>query len=130
MQIGQLWTYHFRRFWVEDRFIEPYHPDQNLLQRETAQRENIRKKIMIDQNVDIQGCFKVMDHVADLHNYKAHLGNKNYLPPITGATIDIGYISLINDFHFNEEVLYKESITRLPDSGGNGKTRPLVWMKK
>ena len=38
---------------------------------------------MIDQNVDPQGWFKVMDNVAHLHNHKAHTGNKDYLPPIT-----------------------------------------------
>ena len=45
--------------------------------------KNDCNKIMIDQNVDPQGWFKVMDHVADLHIHKAHPGNKYYLPPIT-----------------------------------------------
>ena len=28
-------------------------------------------------------------------------------------------MSLLNGFHFNEEVLYQEAITRFPDRGGN-----------
>ena len=45
--------------------------------------KNYCKKIMIDQNVDPQGWFKVMEHVADLRKHKAHPGNKCYLPHIT-----------------------------------------------
>ena len=38
---------------------------------------------MIDKNVDPQGWFKVMDHVADLHKHKENPVNKYCLPPIT-----------------------------------------------
>ena len=54
------------------------------------------------------------DHDEELHKHKAHPGNKYYLPPVTEARGEIGYISILTDFHFNEEVLYKEEITRFP----------------
>ena len=36
---------------------------------------------MIDQNIDLRGCFKVMDNVTDLHKNKTKQGEKIiYLP--------------------------------------------------
>ena len=51
MQASQAWTDYCRRFWVEDKFIEPYHPEQNPLEREMAHWKNDCEKLMIDQNV-------------------------------------------------------------------------------
>ena len=47
-----------------------------------AHWKNDRKKIIIDQNLDPKGWFKVMDHVTYLYNHKEHPGDKYYLPPI------------------------------------------------
>ena len=65
--------------------------------------------------------FKVMEGVADLHKYKAHKCNNNYLPPITKSKVEIGDISLLTEFSLNEEVLSQESSTRLSDRVGNEK---------
>ena len=56
---------------------------------------------MIDQNIDTQGCFKVMEHVVDLHNHKSHTGTRDYTPPITEAMGEIGDISIHTDLYFN-----------------------------
>ena len=37
---------------------------------------------MIDQKLDSQGWFKVIEHDAHLHKHKSHIGNKYYEPPI------------------------------------------------
>ena len=57
---------------------------------------------MIDQNIDTQGCFKVMEHVVDLHNHKSHTGTRDYTPPITEEMGEIGDISIHTDFYFNQ----------------------------
>ena len=44
---------------------------------------------------------------------------KSYLPPIKEKGEIFGDIRLIIDFNFNEEVLYQEYRTRLPDRGSN-----------
>ena len=57
---------------------------------------------MIDRNVDTKVWFKVMEQVEDLHNHKAYPRNRYYLPPISEAKGEIGYISLLTGFYFNE----------------------------
>ena len=74
---------------------------------------------MIDQNVDQQGWFKVIEHVSDLHKHTANPGNKYYLSLITEAKVEIGDIILLTEFYFNEKVLYQESSTIFPDRGGS-----------
>ena len=55
---------------------------------------------MIDQNVDPQGWFKLMENVADLHNHKSHSGkNIIYLPLQKQWEI---YIILLTEFYFKE----------------------------
>ena len=53
---------------------------------------------MIDQNVDQQGWFKVIEHVSDLHKHTANPGNKYYLSLITEAKVEIGDIILLTEF--------------------------------
>ena len=61
--------------------MEPYHPEENLLEREMAHWKNDCKKIIMDQNVDPKGWFKVIEHVADLHNHNENPRKKMiYLP--------------------------------------------------
>ena len=36
MQTSALWNEHKRRYWVKDQFIEPYHPNQNPIERDMA----------------------------------------------------------------------------------------------
>ena len=69
-----------------------------------AKWKNECKKIMIDQNVDPRGWFKVIINVADLLNQNAHPGNQYFLTPLTVAKGDIGSISLLTDFNFNKNI--------------------------
>ena len=62
---------------------------------------------MIGHNVDPQVWFKVMEHVANIHNHKAHTDKKYYLSPITEEMGEIGQISLLIEFHLNAELLYQ-----------------------
>ena len=64
---------------MEEKCTEPYHTEYNPLEREMAQCKNDCRKIMIDQNVDLQVWFKVMEQFSYLHNQKAHPGKKIYL---------------------------------------------------
>ena len=48
-----------------------------------------------------------MDNVEDLHNHKAYTGNKYYLTPNIQSKGEVGDISLLTNFNFNEEVLYQ-----------------------
>ena len=83
--------------------------------------ENDCKKVIIEQNVDPRGWFKVMKNVSDLHNQKSYPGIKYLLPPLTAAKGDIGDISIRTDCNFNERTLYTEASTGFPDRWGNEK---------
>ena len=67
---------------MEEKFIEPYHPEQNPLERKILHCKSDCNKIMIDKFFDPQGWFKGMDYIVDLYNHEAHPGNNDYLHPI------------------------------------------------
>ena len=121
MKTSKKWNDYMRRFWVKDKFIEPHHPHQNPLERDMAHRKADMTKIMIDRNVDPRGWFKVMEHTADIHNHRANKKNDGHLPSMTAAKGEIGDITLLTEFLFNEEVLYQEYDYKFPEQGGNEK---------
>ena len=53
---------YMRRYWVKDQFFEPYHPNQNPIERDMASWKNDCINIMIDNRIDLRGWFKVMQH--------------------------------------------------------------------
>ena len=95
-----------RRYWVKDDFIEPYHPGQNPFERDQALWEQDSTKIMIESKVGPRGWYRVMCHTADLHNHRANCSNEDNIPPLTKAKGAIGDITLLTEFHFNEDILY------------------------
>ena len=121
MQASKMWNQYMRQYWCKDKFIEPYHPNQNPLEREMAVWKNDSTKLMIQTNADKRGWFRAYAHTADLHNHKANAANENMVPPITRAKGEIGDITLLTEFYFNEPVLYQQYDAKFPTEGGNEK---------
>ena len=65
-------------------------------------------------------------YIVDLHDHKAWLNNPISLPHITDAFGEVGDITLLTTFHFNEDVYYQNYAYQFPDSGGN--ERPGKWL--
>ena len=65
-------------------------------------------------------------NVADLHNHKARVNNPISIPPITDAFGEVGDITLLTTFHFNEDIYYQNYAYQFPDNGGN--KRPGKWL--
>ena len=105
----------------EQQFIEPYHPNQNPIERDMASWKNDCINIMIDSRIDPRGWFKVMQYAADLHNHTANQNNTDWIPPITAQTGDTVDITLLTEFKFNEGILYQDYNSKFPDQGENEK---------
>lgn len=125
MQTSATWNEYMRRYWVKDNFIEPYHPGQNPFERDQALWKRDSTKIMIESKVDPRGWFRVMCHTADLHNHRANSSNEDNIPPLTKAKGEIGDITLLTEFQFNEDILYQDYNYKFPVEGGNEK--PGKW---
>ena len=70
-------------------------------------------KVMIDYGVDPKGWFKVMQHTADVNNHLAKQFNEDNTPKMTSEKVEIGDITILTTFHFNEDVLYQEYTSKL-----------------
>jgi len=71
MQANYLWKEYCRRFWVRDRYIEPYHPSQNPVERAMARMKEKLERLMIDTGCDPRAWYKAACHVADIENHTA-----------------------------------------------------------
>ena len=78
-------------------------------------------KVMIDYDVYPKGWFRVMKHTGDVHNHQANKRNGDNIPTLTTAKGEIGDITLLITFHFNEDVLYQEYTSNPPKEEGNEK---------
>jgi len=125
MQTSATWDEYMRRYWDKDKFLEQYHPGQNSFERDHALWKQDSPKIMIESKVDPRGWFRVMCHTADLHNHRANCSNEDNIPPLTKAKEEIGDITLLTEFCFNEDILYQDYNHKFPVEGGNEK--PGKW---
>ena len=96
-----------RIFWVKDNFVEPHHPIHNQFELYQYNWKSEMTRIMIDYNVDPRGWFCVMQHTAGLHNHRANRANEDNLQPLTSKKGEVGYITLLTEFNFNEDILYQ-----------------------
>ena len=48
-----------------------------------------------------------MRHTSDLQNHIENQINDDNLPPITAEKREIGNITILEDFHLNEDILYQ-----------------------
>ena len=62
-----------------------------------------------------------MAHVCDLHNHRAHNNNDDFLPPLQLALGEVGDISLLTEYLFNDPIMYQDITSRFPEAGGNEK---------
>ena len=60
-----------------------------------------------------------MQHTADLHSHCANQENEDNLPPPTLEKVEVGDITLLTEFHFNEDILYQEYDYKYHEKGGN-----------
>ena len=118
-QTRKTWNEYMISLWVKDNFIETHHPEQNTFERYQDNWKSKLKKRIIDYNVDPTGWFHVMQHTADLHNNCANRENEDNIPPITLEKGGVGDITLLTEFHFNEDILYQEYDYKYPKEGGN-----------
>ena len=82
--------------------------------------------MILMSNCDPRSWFRAWMHVADLHNHKSRVNNPISIPPITDAFGEVGDITLLTTFHFNEEIYYQNYAYQFPDVGG--KERPGKWL--
>ena len=64
-------------------------------------------KVIIDHNADPRGWFRVMMHTVDVRNHRANRVKNHDLPPLTVEKGEMGYITLLIVFYFNEYILYQ-----------------------
>jgi len=116
MQASNLWTDYMRRFWVKDKFIEPYHSNQNPAERIMAVIKEKMQRLMIDTGAPPEAWFLAAQHVADVHNNTANsaLNGRTPFEVREGSTPDI---SGLVQFHFWELVYFAEK-DGFPSEGG------------
>ena len=68
-----------------DKFIEPYHPNQNPFKLDWGRCTSDIKKLIINCNMDPQGWFCLMVHNTDLNNHSTNYLNEDNIPPNTTA---------------------------------------------
>ena len=118
MQVSHIWKEYCRRFWVKDKFIEPYHPHQNPAERAMAIHKNKIQRLMIDTGCEPEAWFRAACHVADIHNHTAKelLG---YRTPTEVRDWHTPDISALIQFQFWDEVYYMEHTNKFPHKGAN-----------
>ena len=65
---------------------------------------------MIYYTVDPRGWFHVMQHTADLHNNISNRSNEDNLPLPNSEKGGVGNITILTEYHFNENILYQEDV--------------------
>lgn len=80
MQSSHAWTEYLRRFWVQDKFTEPYHSSQNPAERAMAKHKEKILRLMIDTGCDPEAWFKAACHLADVINHTADPGLEYQTP--------------------------------------------------
>ena len=117
MQTGKLWTEYLRRYWVNDKTIEPHRPQQNPFEREFSIHKELLDKLFITTGCDPKAWFRAACHIADVRNCTAikSLNNRTPFEMREGHTPDI---STLLQFQFWDVVYYKKEPTKFPESGG------------
>ena len=118
MQSGKLWTEYLRRYWVKDKFTEPYHSNQNPFERAFSYHKDKIERVMIDSGCDPRAWFKAACHVADISNHTAHQ-TLNYRTPLEARDGETPDISALCKFKFWELVYFKKYRNDFPSEGGN-----------
>ena len=78
-------------------------------------------KLMIDYYVNPKCWFKVMQNNAVFHKHQPNKRNEDNPPPLKTEKGEIGDITLLITFHFNEDVLYQEYTSNPSKEKGNEK---------
>ena len=118
MQTGKTWTEYLRRFWVNDKQIEPGRPQQNPFEREFAIHKKLLDKLFITTGCSPKAWFKAACHMADVRNCTA-MKNLKFRTPYEmreGHTPDI---TTLIQFQFWEAVHFKIEPKKFPESGGS-----------
>ena len=91
MQTSLLWDQYMRRYWVKDKYIEPYHSQQNPAERQMAFSKEKLERLFIETGCDPRVWFRAACHVADIHNHTASkvLGYRTPYEMQYGHTPDI-----------------------------------------
>ena len=72
MQSSAVCNYYIRKFWVKDRLIEPYNPQQNPEEREAMGTQNVKlTRLTIDTSCDKRAWSREACHVSDVENNTA-----------------------------------------------------------
>ena len=63
----------------------------------------------------------VQSHAVHIRFTQSHYKSKQYFLDLTAQTGDAGYITLLRELKFNEDILYQDYNSKFPDQGGNEK---------
>jgi len=118
MQTGKAWEDYLRRFWVNDKQIEPGRPSQNPFEREFSIHKAMIDKLMITSGCDPRAWFKAACHVADVRNCTA-IKSLNHCTPFEMREHHSPDISALLQFKFWEMVYYKKKSNDFPEGGGS-----------
>ena len=120
MQSSEVWSDHCRKFWVKDKFIEPYQPNQNPAERDMAPLKDALKRGFMTYGCPPEAWFCLLRHTCDVRTVTAResLGWKTPHELREGETPDI---SGLLQFQFWELVYYMDPTSSFPDTGGNEK---------
>ena len=72
MQTSKLWKDYYRNYLMKDRFIEPYHSNQNPAERMMSPQKEKLSRLMIQSGCEPQAWFRAACHVADINNHTAN----------------------------------------------------------
>ncbi|MEM7375767.1 MAG: hypothetical protein AAF587_44660, partial [Bacteroidota bacterium] len=118
MQTGKLWTEYLRRFWVNDKQIEPHRPHQNPFERELHIHKELLDKLFIATGCNPKAWFRASAHIAEIRNCTA-VKSLNYRTPFEKREGHTPDITTLIQFQFWEVVYFKEEPKQFPDSGGS-----------
>ena len=118
MQTSNLWNEYMKRYWVKDKFTEPYHSGQNPAERAMSVQKEKLERIMIESGCTPEAWFRAACHVADVNN---HTANKtlNFRTPAEVHSGETPDISGLVQYQFWDPVYYVGHTEKFPTTGGS-----------
>ena len=110
MQCSEAWNTIMRKCNSQDKFTEPYNPQQNPAERKIGHLKNAMKRVFNDTNCAPQAWFCHACHCEDVFNHTT-LASLNWRTPMEKSTGETPDISGLLQFEFWEQVYYYDPPT-------------------
>jgi hypothetical protein len=118
MQTSKLWKDYCRNYWVKDRFIEPYHSNQDPAEQMMSPQKEKLSRLMIQSGCEPQAWFRAACHVADINNHTAN-SSIEYQTPLEVRDDETPNISSLVEHEFWDLVYFQDPTANFPLQGGN-----------